>query len=195
MDNRRIAAALGLFLVSVMLCGVSGFLGYAYGYKVGQVASYSKGYDQGEEKGYQAGYDAGYKARQTEYKLEQQSSSGGKAVALRNPSYQEMKQFLAEDATESKAYSENQYVCVDFAVGVNNNAEEMGIRCAIVDIFHPDGYGHTIVAFETTDKGLIFIEPQFDREVKLMVGKSYSQINGFAPAPRDDTIVRYLIAW
>ena len=195
MDNRRIAVALGLFLVFVVLCGVSGFLSYAYGYKVRQVASYSKGYDQGKEKGYQAGYDAGYKARQIEHKLEQQSSSDGRVVTLRNPSYQEMKQFLAEDTTESKTYSENQYVCVDFAVGVNNNAEEMGIRCAIVDIFHPEGYGHTIVAFETTDKGLIFIEPQFDREVKLVVGKSYSQINGFAPAPRDDTIIRYLVAW
>jgi hypothetical protein len=78
---------------------------------------------------------------------------------------------------------------------VNNNAEAKGIRCAVVDIFYPDGYGHTIVAFDTTDRGLIYIEPQFDQEVKLEVGRSYSQLNNFTAAPRDDTIKRYLVVW
>jgi hypothetical protein len=62
-------------------------------------------------------------------------------------------------------------------------------------MFYPDGYGHTIVAFDTTDRGLIYIEPQFDQEVKLVVGRSYSQLNNFTSAPRDDTIKRYLVVW
>ncbi len=114
---------------------------------------------------------------------------------LQNPTYQEMKTFLAQDPTNTNTYVEDKYVCVDFAAAVNNNAEAKGIRCAVVDIFYPDGYGHTIVAFDTTDRGLIYIEPQFDQEVKLVVGRSYSQLNNFTAAPRDDTIKRYLVVW
>jgi hypothetical protein len=62
-------------------------------------------------------------------------------------------------------------------------------------MFYPEGYGHTIVAFETTDKGLILVEPQFDQEVNLAIGKSYSKINNFTPAPRDDTVKRFVIIW
>lgn len=192
--GQRVIVALAVLLALALLCGGSGFLAYTYGYKVGQLDSYKEGFKRGKESGYELGYDAGYRASQAQYELERQRDNE-RAVVLRNPTYQEMKKFLEEDPTNSKSYVENQYVCVDFAIAVNNNAEERGIRCAIVNIFHPEGYGHTIVAFETTDRGLIFVEPQFDCEVKLVVGKSYSQINGFTPPPRDDTIIRYLIDW
>jgi hypothetical protein len=190
-SSQKVATAIAIFLAIVMLCGGSGFLSYMYGYQRGNEAIYNQGYNQGKEEGYQAGYksgsEAGYKPAP-----EQETSTG---YALHNPTYQEMKTFLAQDTTDSKTYTEDEYVCVDFAAAVNNNAEAKGIRCATVDIFHPEGYGHTIVAFETTDKGLIFIEPQFDREVELIVGKSYSQINNFTPAPRDDTIDRFVVIW
>ena len=185
--SQKVATALGIFLAIVMLCGGSGFLGHMYGYQKGHQASYNEAYNQGKDEGYQAGYEAGYKPSP-----EQETSS---EYALSNPTYQEMKTFLAQDTTDSKTYAEDEYVCVDFAAAVNNNAEAEGIRCAIVDIFHPEGYGHTIVAFETTDRGLIFIEPQFDREVKLVIGNSYSQANKFTPAPRDDTINRFVVIW
>jgi len=192
MDNsQKIATVLGIFLAIIMLCGGSGFLSYMYGYQIGHEGSYNQGYSQGKDEGYQVGYKTGYEAG---YKpiLEQETASG---YTLRNPTYQEMKAFLVEDTTSSTTYRKDEYVCVDFATEVNNNAVKKGIRCAIVNIFYPEGYGHTIVAFETTDRGLIFIEPQFDHEVKLIVGKSYSQINNYTPAPQDDTIRRFLIVW
>ncbi len=189
--SQKIATALGIFLAIVMLCGGSGFLSYTYGYQIGHEASYNQGYNQGKDEGYQTGYKSGSEAG---YKPgpEQETSSG---YTLHNPTYQEMKAFLAQDTTNSKTYTKDEYVCTDFAAAVNNNAEAKGIRCAIVDIFYPEGYGHTIVAFETTDRGLIFIEPQFDHEVKLIVAKSYYQTNNFTPAPRDDTIKRFVIIW
>ncbi|MBC8273839.1 MAG: hypothetical protein H8E40_02565 [Chloroflexi bacterium] len=185
--SQKVATALGVFLAIVMLCGGSGFLGYIHGYQRGNESSYNEAYNQGKDEGYQAGYEAGYKPSP-----EQETSSG---YALHNPTYQEMKTFLAQDTTDSKTYTEDEYVCVDFAAALNNNADAKGIRCAIVDIFHPGGYGHTIAAFETTDSGLIFIEPQFDREVNLVIGNSYSQTNNFTPAPRDDTINRLVVIW
>ncbi len=194
-QGQRLATVLGLLLAFVMLCGGSGFLGYSYGYKVARAVGFTQGYEQGREEGYQAGYESGYTASWERYKSAPQLATGEGIIVLRNPTYQEMKKFLAEDITNLRTYEEGAYVCVDFTTEVNNNAEERGIRCAIVDIFYPEGYGHTIVAFDTTDRGLVFIEPQFDREVRLVVGESYSRINGFTPAPRDDTIVRYVVSW
>jgi flagellar basal body-associated protein FliL len=190
-SSQKAATAIAIFIAIVMLCGGSGLLSYMHGYQRGNEAIYNQGYNQGKEEGYQVGYKSGFEAG---YKpaTEQETSTG---YALHNPTYQEMKTFLAQDTTNSKTYTEDEYVCVDFSAAVNNNAEAEGIRCATVDIFHPEGYGHTIVAFETTDRGLIFIEPQFDREVELVIGKSYSQINNFTPAPRDDTINRFVIIW
>jgi hypothetical protein len=190
-NSQKIATAISIFLAILMLCGGSLFLGYMRGYQKGHAGSYTQAYSQGKDEGYQAGYQSGYQAG---YKpgTEQKTSSG---YTLQNPTYQEMKTFLAQDSTNVNNYVEDQYVCVDFAAAVNNNAEAKDIRCAVVDIFYPDGYGHTIVAFDTTDRGLIYIEPQFDQEVKLVVGRSYSQLNNFTSAPRDDTIKRYLVVW
>jgi hypothetical protein len=190
-NSQKIATAISIFLAILMLCGGSLFLGYMRGYQKGHAGSYTQAYSQGKDEGYQAGYQSGYQAG---YKpgTEQKTSSG---YTLQNPTYQEMKTFLAQDSTNVNNYVEDQYVCVDFAAAVNNNAEAKNIRCAVVDIFYPDGYGHTIVAFDTTDRGLIYIEPQFDQEVKLVVGRSYSQLNNFTSAPRDDTIKRYLVVW
>ena len=188
MDNsQKVAAALSILLAVLMLCGGSVFLGYIRGYQSSHEGSYSQGKNQGYQTGYKSGYQAGYKPGP-----EQKTSDG---YTLQNPTYQEMKTFIAQDPTNANTYSEDKYVCVDFAAAVNNNAEAKGIRCAVVDIFYPDGYGHTIVVFDTTDRGLIYIEPQFDQEVKLEVGRSYSQINNFTTPPRDDTIKRYLTVW
>lgn len=192
MDNsQKVATAISIFLAILILCGGSIFLGYIRGYQKANTGNNTTAYSQGKDEGYQAGYQSGYQAG---YKPgpEQKQSDG---YTLQNPTYQEMKTFLAQDFTNTNTYNEDKYVCVDFAAAVNNNAEAKDIRCAVVDIFYPDGYGHTIVAFDTTDRGLIYVEPQFDVEVKLVVGRSYSQLNNFTAAPRDDTIKRYLIVW
>jgi hypothetical protein len=190
-NSQKVATAVSIFLAILILCGGSLFLGYARGYQKGNAGSYTQAYSQGKDEGYKAGYQSGLQA---EYKPSPEQKTSNE-YSLQNPTYQEMKTFLAQDTTNVNNYVEDQYVCVDFAATVNNNAEAKGIRCAVVDIFYPDGYGHTIVAFDTTDRGLIYIEPQFDQEVKLVVGRSYSQLNNFTAAPRDDTIKRYLIVW
>lgn len=195
MDNsQKVATALGMFLAIVMLCYGSAYLSYVYGqhngyetgYEAAQNLSYSQRHEAEKDAGYQAGYQAGYESGLRE---------GSSGYSIGNPTYQEMMEFLAQDTTNSKGYLEDEYVCADFSVQVNNNAEAHGIRCAVVDIFYPEGYGHAIVAFETMDRGLTFIEPQFDEEVSLVVGKSYSQINDYTPPPKDDTIRRFLVAW
>ena len=125
----------------------------------------------------------------------------GYGYVLRDPSYREMGDFLAWDTISEREYVESEYVCVDFAADVKANAAKEGIRCAYVVIEYPEGSGHTIVAFETTDEGLVFIEPQFDWEVEPEIGRSYYQC--VSPPPGhymakpgyDDTITRITVIW
>jgi hypothetical protein len=190
-NSQKVATGISVFLAIIMLCGGSLFLGY----QSGNQGSYSQAYTQGKDEGYQAGYQSGLQAGAQTGPSGQQTLQTSNEYSLHNPTYQEMKTFLAQDPTNNNSYVESKYVCVDFAAGVKNDADAKGIRCGVVDIFYPDGYGHTINAFDTTDRGLIYIEPQFDQEVKLVVGRSYSQLNGFTSAPSDDTIQRYVIVW
>ena len=111
-----------------------------------------------------------------------------------NPSYQEMKEFLKADKTDAKQYIEGEYDCKNMAADINKNAEAQGIRTAQVYIEFAK-YAYTLVAFETTDKGLIFIEPQDDKEMKVEVGIKYWEDNGYGKQDWDDTIKEVVIAW
>lgn len=125
----------------------------------------------------------------------------GYGYVLRDPDYQEMKRFLAEDGTSEQEYLESAYTCVDFAADIKANAAEEGIRCAYVIIEYVGGSGHAAVAFDTTDNGLVFIEPQFDWEVEPQIGRRYYQCvrpplgHIMAQPAHDDTIMRIIIVW
>jgi hypothetical protein len=98
--------------------------------------------------------------------------SGAKYV-LHDPLYWEARNFLSSDSTDKKLYDEVNFNCVNFAQEVNNNAVKKGIRCAYVKLYLV-GDDHALIAFNTTDRGLVFFEPQEDYEAKnLEVGKDY----------------------
>ncbi|AKB54927.1 MULTISPECIES: hypothetical protein [Methanosarcina] len=84
-------------------------------------------------------------------KLKQNSSA-------KNPTYQEVLNFLQTDQTDKCNYVLDKFVCADFAEQVQNNAEIAGYNCAYVDISFTDNAGHACNAFNTTDRGLIFID-------------------------------------
>ena len=118
----------------------------------------------------------------------------GHVIALRNnpsaknPSWAELKAFLLEDDTDGIEYVMGKFVCADFAERLHNNAEAAGIRAAyvLVDLgpcsYYPRGSGHALNAFETTDRGLVYIDCtgvqsgvklNADKIVDLEVGKDY----------------------
>jgi len=123
----------------------------------------------------------------------------GYGYVLRDPSYQEMEDFLALDKTSEQEYVGGEYICVDFTADVKANAAKEGIRCAYVAIEYRGGSGHAVVAFDTTDRGLVFIEPQFDWEVEPEIGKRYYQCviapHYLAKPGYDDTITRIIVIW
>jgi len=72
-------------------------------------------------------------------------------------------------------------ICADYAQRLHNNAEMAGIRCALVSVAL-DGptYNHMLNAFETTDRGLIYIDDSgtdgshnVDKAVDVEIGESY----------------------
>jgi hypothetical protein len=125
----------------------------------------------------------------------------GYGYVLMDPGYQEMQDFLAQDMTSEREYVEGEYVCVDFAADVKANAARQGIRCAYVVIEYRGETGHAIIAFDTTDEGMVFIEPQFDWEVEPEIGERYYQCvtppSGYymTKPPYDDTITRIVVIW
>lgn len=137
------------------------------------------GYVRGRGDGYQSGVIAG----------------AGSGYSLRDPSYKEVKQFLAQDRTDANEYVEGEYGCSDFAADVNNNSEARGLRCALVEIKYPGGRGHALVAFQTVDRGLVFIEPQYDEEVTIELGRSYAELNHYREPSFADTVIHYLVIW
>jgi hypothetical protein len=115
--------------------------------------------------------------------------------AARNPSWADLKAFLQVDQTDRHAYVTGKFTCGDFAETLHNNAEAAGLRAAIVAIeLRPAGIeegatNHSLNAFETTDKGLMYIDATSsaqgfyaDKAVRVEVGQEYEPVSIF-PQP------------
>jgi hypothetical protein len=97
---------------------------------------------------------------------------GDQAIELKNPTFQELRDFILKDPTSRDQFALNQYECRHFATEVNNNAEVEGLRCAFVLLCFDRGQ-HAVVAFDTVDRGLVYIEPQTDAAIHPEVGGKY----------------------
>ncbi len=120
----------------------------------------------------------------------------------KNPTWNELVKFLQQDDTDRQEYDINSFVCADFAEMLHNNAERAGWRCAYVSVKLtgyrdfanlgiPSDTGHALNAFETTDRGLIYIDCtnstisgvlSADTVIEVAVGKSYVPVSIF-PSP------------
>ena len=122
------------------------------------------------------------------------------ALHLHNPTFEEALDFLERDQTDANEYLEGEYVCSHFAADVNNNAEQQGIRCALVDVRFSSS-GHAIIAFDTTDEGMVYFDPITDDRARPVIGKRYYRC--VEPKPGyiyetpsfDDTIVDIVVIW
>lgn len=75
-----------------------------------------------------------------------------------DPTWKELITFLKHDDTDEYSYIEGSFVCADFAEMLHNNAEVFGIRAAWVGVDFIEGEGHALNAFNTTDKGLVYVD-------------------------------------
>jgi len=161
-------------------------VGFSQGYSEGSLTGYGIGYHSGQTSGNQSGYQMGY--------LQGVKDGAGRGYNIRDPTYQEMLDFLTTDQTDKNPYNETSYVCWNFASDVMNNAFKSGYKCGWVHLAFPNS-AHAIDCFNTTDHGLVFVEPQSDDVVTLTIGQPYWDRTKYSPPSYDDTIVKYVVVW
>lgn len=210
-----------IIVIAIAVVGAGGYFSYTTAYSTalaaGTTAGQEKGYTSGYAAGKQEGYDGGYSTGFTKGKEEGRTTgkqegytdgykagiatAQGSSYKLHDPTYAEAKEFLAQDPIDKVPYNELTYVCTHYARDVINNAVKKGIRTAYVEIRHP-GMSHSVIAFETTDKGIIYFEPQYDSEVRPVLGKKLWECMSpkadgavFTAPNYDDTINDILIIW
>jgi len=110
--------------------------------------------------------------------------SSSQTIVLKNPTFEELRDFILSDPTSRNQFVLNKYECRHFATEVGNNAEAEGLRSAFVLLCFERGQ-HAVVAFDTTDMGLVYIEPQTDARIHPEVGGRYQA----------KEIIEILIAW
>jgi hypothetical protein len=157
---------------------------YNHSFEIG----YEKGYTKAYEKGYKKGYEIGQG-----YILQDRV---GSFMALRNPSHSELRDFLFSDNTNMNKFISGEYVCYDFVAEMVNNAEAAGIRAAYVRI-RSANWVHALTAFETVDRGIVFVEPQSDKEVVLEIGEPYPwwQVSAASPSSSQAPLTEIQIIW
>jgi len=111
---------------------------------------------------------------------------------LRDPTYAEAVAFIKEDRTDSEVTQDNGFGFA--AMLVTENARKQGINCSFVDVRLEAGQDYIFVGFNTTDRGWIYFCNSgvcADREIKLEVGKKWSDLNPglFSTPAYDDTII------
>ena len=174
----------GLAIVIMILIAGNIYFWYYYAQNYYE-SGYDLGHSIGHNLGFEDGYDAGY--------VEGLEDGVGRGYTVRDPSYDEVVNFMTLDKTDENPYVEDECTCNYFAADFKNNAFQLGYKCGYVSISFIDS-GHAIVCFNTTDHGLIFIEPQFDDIVILTIGESYSTLNGYVLIV-GDTVESFIIIW
>jgi len=150
----------------------------------GMEQGYAVGLSDGMADGYQAGSRAGYAA--TLSKTADDLSEGFYFIS--NPSYEEVQKILAESNATT-------------AFEINKYAEAHGIRTAYVrcqiarETEDRKIHLYNVVAFDTIDRGFIFIRPRTYQEIRVETGRRYSDLNSFPRPDYDDTITKITIYW
>jgi len=95
------------------------------------------------------------------------------------PSYKIVKQFMMKDDTDKLEYKDDEFVCAEFARRFIANFRKYGYYACTTTITFEDDTAHAIVAINTSDKGIIFVEPQSDKIItqeELQVGVNYCDL-------------------
>ena len=147
-------------------------------------------------------------ATQNQYIAKEQAMSAGSVLRLVDPTYQQMTDFLNNDPAMLKAFKSATYGDYARCSDVIADAIAQNYRCGLVSISflrNPTDSNfsrYTIIAFNTMDKGLIYIDPYSGTQAVLAIGLHYwarlaptPGFSSWAPPTWDDTIVKYTIVW
>ena len=89
------------------------------------------------------------------------------------PTWDRVAAFLRSDPIDEREWRSPYYICTDFARDLKQNANAAGLKAASVVIRTGSGANHHINAFATSDRGLVFIEPQEDAVAHVVIGELF----------------------
>jgi hypothetical protein len=113
---------------------------------------------------------------------------------LRDPSFLEASDFIASDQTNARPYVYGSYTCGNYASDLKKSALREGLMCGYVLAYFKSKV-HALNCFNTTDSGLIFVEPQTDNIIELIIGQPYWDRTIYEPPDYNDTLQGYRIFW
>lgn len=98
--------------------------------------------------------------------------------SLKNPTWVELAAFVKADNTDTRPYVADEFDCEGFTLLLRDNAARQGFRSAYVGLAFGEGVvGHALNAFQTTDKGLVYIDnTQRDAVAYVEKGQIYGTI-------------------
>lgn len=162
--------------------------GYSVGRQTGWDDGYIEGNSAGQLTGYREGYDVGFDlANETAY-IRGVIDGVGRGYNLRDPTFSEARAFVRSDKTDRHKYIEDVYTCRHYSRDFIMNAENEGYHCFYVFVGFESGGAHALIAFNTTDRGILYIESQNDRVMKPKVGNVYWNRKVYTAPDYDDTI-------
>ncbi|RLF78873.1 hypothetical protein DRN38_06670 [Thermococci archaeon] len=99
-------------------------------------------------------------------------------ILKKHPTFAEVKRFVEADSTITEFIRDHDAVCYHYALAMQRHAIEHGLFASIVVIRFKEHWGHAIVAFNTSDRGIVYVEPQCKLFVNITLGKDYFKGNG-----------------
>jgi hypothetical protein len=101
-----------------------------------------------------------------------------------DPTYEELIEFLKTDDTVNNRYDKPNFTCADFAVELQNNAEEQDLNCGYASLkFCGKESGHAVDVFDTADEGLVYVDTTGGKTIvthDLMPGDTYYNLGVIA---------------
>lgn len=107
----------------------------------------------------------------------------GNKYSLHEPLFTDVTQFIANDKS------------IDIGLEIDI-AKDKGIQCAYVEVLFRSGE-YVLIGFNTTDRGMVYFEPETDYQVFPIIGKKYVDCIEGDPyySTSDDTITSILDIW
>lgn len=105
--------------------------------------------------------------------------------STQNISWAELQEVLIREDTDKMEYIPDKFDSQGFVLSLRDRLSRYGIRCAYVSVgFSDSDVGHALNAFETTDKGLVFVDcVGGDKIAYVEKGKPYVAISLDAVKP------------
>lgn len=90
-------------------------------------------------------------------------NSSTPASSFRAITWMELVKFIEDDHTNWNPYDPVHYDCLDYSVDLVASARKQNIKAWVILVeFYDQSVGHAFVGFETSDRGVVFVEPQGD---------------------------------